>query len=94
MTILRIEREYPIWGSSDVELPEGRTWQDIESWYVKWEIFFYKFKDEEKWREHDLSTINIEDLDLKRPKRVEVGVYGEDDDLREDAAVVDSVDNW
>lgn len=87
MTTLRVEREYTIWASSDVELPEGRAWDDIDSCYVKWETFFYKFKDEAEWREQGLSEIDLSNIDLKRPKAYEIGVYDENDDLFEDATV-------
>ena len=94
MTTLRIQREYPIWASSDVELPEGRTWNDIESCYVKWEVFFYKFKDEEEWRKQNLSAIDLDQIDLKWPKEYEIGVYDENDDLFEEAETVATVKNW
>lgn len=94
MTTLRVEREYTIWASSDVELPEGRTWDDIESCYVKWETFFYKFKNEAEWRDQELEEIDWGNIDLKRPKEYEIGVYDENDDLFENATVVATVKNW
>ena len=61
--------------SAYINLPMFKTWDDIESWHVKWGTFHYKLKGEEDWREWPVSG-DIEIGDQKNP--VSVSIYDED----------------
>ena len=69
---------YNCYSMSTVSLPDGRTWGDIESWYVKFNTFHYVFKGETKWREIDLGDVSIANVYLQRPTDVEIERVGED----------------
>jgi len=61
-----------------VTLPDGLGWADIESWYVKWNSFFYQIKGQDAFQELPLDDVSIEDLDCKRPSSVEIEEVDED----------------
>ncbi len=69
--MLRVEREYTFWGSDDIELPAGKTFYDIASYYIKWETFFYQLRGEEKFREVPLHC-DPSEMDMKYPRSVEI----------------------
>jgi hypothetical protein len=71
MTTLRVDREYTFWGSDDIELPDGKTFKNVASYYVKWETFFYRFHGEEEFREVQLRC-DPSEMDMKHPRTVEV----------------------
>lgn len=56
--------------TSVIELPLYKTWEDVEEWYVKWSIFYYKLKGEENWREQTLD--GTWEVDTKRPVNVTI----------------------
>lgn len=57
----------------EVELPEGKNWDDIESWYVKWHTLHYWLKDDpETGHELELSEPDLDIIDFKRPAGVTV----------------------
>ncbi len=60
-----------------VELPEGRTWDDVATWYVKWDTLYATFKDGTQF-DHDLNSDTFEVIDWKRPKSVEVYAIDEE----------------
>lgn len=62
MTI-NISNTYYASGNSTLELPMYKTWDDVESWSVKYGVLYLKLKGEEKEREYDL----VEDINLGDP---------------------------
>ena len=52
--------------STLIELPLYISWEDIEGHYIKWNIFCYKLKDEDNFREIELSY-DYEIGDMKHP---------------------------
>jgi len=76
--------EYPCSVTSEVELKEGKTWADVEEWYIKWGDMVITYKD------GTVQTVSV-DGDLldgvdkvnpfsnsKRPTYVEVLALDED----------------
>jgi hypothetical protein len=61
MTI-EIEATYTAYSSTTVELPEGRTVDDIEDHYIKWGTFHYSI--DGVWYESELA---LHETDTKRP---------------------------
>jgi hypothetical protein len=59
-----------------VELPPGKTWADVEDWYVKWDTFHFKIKGEDKYREESLHS-STDNVDWKRPSYVSIHPTGE-----------------
>ena len=62
--IVTIHNEYRAGNSTNVELPEGRQWSDVENWYVKWGVLYVTFKDGEEF-EHNMD----DDIDIYTTKR-------------------------
>ena len=78
MTTYTIECQYYTDAHASVEFPDGKTWDDVEDWYVKWDYLHIKFKDSEKWEEFYLDANTSSDsTDWKRP--LSVSVYPEDE---------------
>ena len=72
---VRVETNYTAGGSTEVDLPEGRTWDDVKDFYVKWGVLYITFKDGQEFKE-ELND-GVEVYDMKRP--AEVTVYDEED---------------
>jgi|LakMenEpi03Aug12_release.lakeMendotaPanAssembly.Ray.scaffolds.fasta_scaffold00460_5 hypothetical protein len=60
---------------ASVELPEGKTTEDIKEWWIKWGVFHCELMDGSRF-EKDMG-VEIEP-DTKRP--TEVSIYGVNDD--------------
>ena len=63
------------------ELPEGRTWEDVEHWFVKWDSLFLSFRDGTD-TEIELNSNTEDVIDWKRPSSVEI--YGTDEEGQTD----------
>ena len=61
-----------------VELPEGLKWEDITSWYVKWDNFHYSTKEGDG--EIPLNSDTVDTIDWKRPIEGSVSIYEEYED--------------
>lgn len=61
---------YTCSSESVVALPV--SWENIESWYVKWGVFYYLVKGEAVWREVYLDDVGLDSTDTSRPTEVEV----------------------
>lgn len=87
MTIYAFEAVYYTSVGSYAVLPDGRTWSEIEDWFIKWDTLHVKFKDVNDWCEVDLnSNYDGDCTDWKRPANVavyEVDKDGEADYSRE-----------
>ena len=60
-----------------VTLPDGKTWEDVSEWFVKWDKIYIEFEDNTKFEcELDSETLNI--IDWKRP--IDQSVYTVDED--------------
>ena len=73
-----VSASYYTGAESTIELPDGKVWEDVEHWNVKWDTLHFKFKDEETWREKSLNSDSTDSTDWKRP--VNVTIYGVDAD--------------
>ena len=70
---------YSTSSNCQVELPI-ESWDQVESWFVKWGRFFYKIKGQEEFKEVYMESDDlIENMDLKRPIWVEIYPTYEDD---------------
>ena len=67
-TTIRVTAEYTTCVETEITLPEGYTWADIKSWYVKWNIFNATFHDGTGFVE-DLTE---PELDLKHPDNYDI----------------------
>ena len=66
---IRVDTKYEVWGYTEVELPEGKTSDDIKEMYMKWGHADIEFKDGtylEEYFEED----EIHHEYYKRPKEL------------------------
>lgn len=78
MTKYFIEAEYSACEVSEIDFPEGKTWEDVEDWCIKWRTLHVFFKGTDDWCEFDLSTNLNDTTNWKRPVRT--SIYPEDED--------------
>lgn len=55
-----------------VVFPEGKSWDDVKEWYVKWDTLHVQFKDSPEWQEFSLDSHVNGIIDWKRPDSVSV----------------------
>jgi hypothetical protein len=82
MTKIDIAVGYDVWGSTRVELPDDRQWQDVKSLYVMWSTAYITFKDGDQW-EADLEDASEGVENCKRPYALRIFNMGavDDDDV-------------
>lgn len=69
---VQVVAEYAIYSTIDVTLPEGKTWEDVEEWYVKWDQLNYRMKGETEFRESLRVDLSFDSCDTKRPGGVSI----------------------
>jgi hypothetical protein len=89
MTQIYIETTYVGTTSMPVGLPEGKTWEDIEWWTVKWHNFECRFKDGVEFS-MDLGAVELDCIDTKRPAQTQVYAC-EDENPNYDRMLADDV---
>lgn len=68
---VQIDASYVVWASNEIELPEGRTKEDIKDIWISWEEGVIEWKDGTEFEfEFDISS--VEGV-YKRPS--DIGVY-------------------
>ena len=81
MTSYSIEASYHTGATSMVEFPEGKSWEDVQDWYVKWDTLYVRFNDTSDHTDYTEFALNYDSTDgtdWKRP--TSVTVYGYDAD--------------
>lgn len=75
MNTYRIDTTYSAGYSTTIDLPEGKTWDDVADWYVKWGTLNIILKGEgEKDLTFDLDSDIFEGIDWKRPEFTQVSL--------------------
>ena len=69
--IYTIECTYIAGPTATVEFPPGKTWDDVQSWYVKWDTLNVVFTDGTEFSE-DLDSAELDAVDWKRPQTVDI----------------------
>lgn len=84
MTRIAVEATYHTGATGYAELPEDKTWNDVEDWFVKWDCLHVKFKGQEQWHELNLNSDDSDDsdgTDWKWPMQTAVYPCNEDGDI-------------
>jgi hypothetical protein len=63
------------------EFPEGKTWDDVFDWSIKWDTLHVRFKDSEAWVEFELDSSTEDVIDWKRPMSASVHPATEDGEV-------------
>ena len=66
---ITIETNYTATSHTTVELPDGKTWDDVEDFYVKWGVLRVRFKGSEAYQDFDTDEVSLESTDFKYPDR-------------------------
>jgi hypothetical protein len=77
MTTYNIEANYNTCATGRVHFPEGKTWDDVDNWYIKWDKLNVLFTGDTTYHVFDLNSNTEDATDWKRPTNVTV--YAEDD---------------
>jgi hypothetical protein len=68
---VNVNANYVTTVSLDLELPEGKTWDDVVEYYVKWGKLNILFKGETEYHEYDMGD-DAGEIDWKRPATIDV----------------------
>jgi hypothetical protein len=61
-----------------LELPDEKSWNDVEEWRVKGETLYFRLKGEDAWRDVSMTDVDTTDsIDTKAPIQVEIGEVDE-----------------
>jgi len=87
---IRVDTKYEFWGYTEVELPEGRTVDDIINIYMKWGVGSIEFKDgtieegcveENHDNDHEYfkrpETLTFEEMEWEKCEKCEEKYYPE-----------------
>lgn len=92
MSTYTIAATYYTDATGTATLPDGKTWDDVEAWYIKWDTLFFKLKGEKDYLQCELNSDSMDGTDWKRPANVTV--YPQDEDGETDYSVeVASMEN-
>lgn len=69
---IAIEVTYSLSSSAQFELPDGKTWDDVSDYYVKWGTLHVLFEGNSSYHEIGEVDVDIADLDTKRPSSTRV----------------------
>jgi len=64
-----VTTDYMVSVETVFDLPEGKTWDDVQDWFVKYDFLFITMKDGEKL-EVRLDEATWDHVDFKRPDNV------------------------
>lgn len=79
MNTIHIETTYNYYHTAQVTLPEGKTWNDVMDWYIKWDTLHARFYGDEDYTEYFLwSRADVESTDWKRPNSISIYASKED----------------
>jgi hypothetical protein len=91
MTKYWVETTYSAGAQGTVTFPDGKTWEDVESWFIKRDYLHVLFKGENDYRELCLNSDNSPEMtDWKRPNTVTVLASDELGDPDYDTVVAES----
>ena len=75
---ITIQAYYTQCNTTTVNLPEGKTWNSVADYYVKYGVLFIKWRGEDDWQEFALSD-DFSESDMKFPDSLTI--YDENGDI-------------
>ena len=72
---IRVDTQYTMAYETEINLPEGKTWEDVKSWYIKYHSLSVVFNDDTTV-EHYLDDDGWENS--KRPDDIQIYKIDED----------------
>ena len=89
---LHVNTSYAAGDISKVEIPDIQDFEQIESWYVKWDNFCSRLKGSDTFQEIPLNTDLLNLVDWKRPMDVEIYPHDEENDEPDYGCILDHQD--
>jgi hypothetical protein len=69
--IITIDTEYYMTATATVDL-SPKTWDDVDDWYVKWDVLQVKFKGVDDWESFTLESDTEDGVDWSRPNKADI----------------------
>ena len=85
---ISIEAKYTTNTTTPIDI-HVNSWDEVESWYLKWDTLFYKVKGETEMREVCLQSDFIEGMDAKHPVSVDI-LPADDEGFADYSTILDS----
>lgn len=79
MTTYCIAATYPGETNSRVTFPEGKTWADVQYWYLKWNLLHVLWVGAKEYEEFNL-LIDTDCINWRRPTSVSIYSVNEESD--------------
>lgn len=70
--------EYYCISEGSVTFPEGKSWDDVDDWHIKWDRLYVKFKGEDDYHDFDLESSISLNIDWNRPASASIHNRNED----------------
>jgi hypothetical protein len=90
MTRYTVEASYHTGAHGTFTMPEGKTWGDVDDWYLKWDVMHIQFKGSEEYVEFELNSDCTDGSDWKRPGNATVYARGADGEVDYDLIVAET----
>lgn len=74
-----VSAQYYAGSEGTITFPEGKSWDDVKDWYVKWDILHVKFKDQNEYQSFQLNSEIGMYVDWKRPISATIHPYIDED---------------
>jgi hypothetical protein len=87
MTKIAIETSYSVSGSVILDLPEGKTWNDVTSWYIKYGTVYAAFNHGDYQELGQVGEVSMDTADFKRPDSAAVYAVSDDDSIDYDTLI-------
>lgn len=72
MEKIYVEAYYNTCAGGFAQLPEGKTWDDVTDWFIKWDRLFLRFNEEEDYQTIELNSDTSDGTDWKYPVSVTI----------------------
>lgn len=76
MTTIQVTTEFTVTATTDIELPDGKTWDDVADWGVSQGTIRFEWKDGSEWSS-ELNDVDPDQLgemkhSMKQPENTEI----------------------
>ena len=90
MTTYTLQTSLTTSAQGKVTFPEGKTWEDVLDWYVKYDTLYVQFVVGEPYQSFELMSDSSDGTDWKHPLSVSVYPVDEDGDTDWDLEIAEA----
>ena len=84
-----VELLYTASSHTVVDLPEGKTWNDVADLYVKWGTVRIRFNGSDDYQDFESNEVTLDSVDFKYPDRTMVWPTDENGDANYDESLME-----